>query len=58
MEVKEDSRRKGYGAYILQELKKESYKSGRIPAARCNIINKVSKATLLKAGLRVCGYGW
>ena len=57
MEVNEMHRRKGYGAYILQELKKESYKAGRKPAARCNIINKVSKATLLKAGLRVCGYG-
>ena len=56
MEVKEDHRRKGYGAYILQELKKESYKAGRVPAARCNLTNKVSKATLLKAGLRVCGY--
>lgn len=57
MEVKEGERRKGYGAYILQELKKESYKWGRKPAARCNIINKVSKATLLKCGLRVCGSG-
>jgi len=57
MEVKESERRKGYGAYILQELKKESYKAGRKPAARCNIANKVSKATLLKCGLRVCGYG-
>jgi hypothetical protein len=57
MEVDEKHRRKGYGAYILQELKKESYKSGRKPGARCNVLNKVSKATLLKAGLRVCGYG-
>lgn len=57
MEVDEKHRRKGYGSYILQELKKESYKSGRKPCARCNVINKVSKATLLKAGLRVCGNG-
>ena len=56
MEVKEDCRRKGYGSYILQEIKKESYKAGRQPAARCNVNNKVSKLTLLKAGLRVCGY--
>ena len=56
MEVKEDCRRKGYGSYILQEIKKESYKAGRQPAARCNANNKVSKATLLKAGLRICGY--
>lgn len=56
MEVKEDCRRKGYGSYILQEIKKASYKAGRQTAARCNVDNKVSKMTLLKAGLRVCGY--
>ncbi|MCW3117792.1 MAG: family N-acetyltransferase [Chitinophagaceae bacterium] len=56
MEVKEDCRNKGFGSFILQELKIESYRAGRKPAARCNITNKASKATLLKAGLKVCGY--
>ena len=56
MEVKEGHRGKGMGSYILQEIKKECYLAGRIPAARCNIKNAASKATLLKAGFKVCGY--
>jgi GNAT superfamily N-acetyltransferase len=55
MEVKEDFRRRGIGTYVVQELKKEAYLKGRAPAARCNVENKASKATLLKAGLKVCG---
>jgi len=55
MEVKEEHRGKGYGSFVVQELKKEAYLKGRVPAARCNINNKPSKATLLKAGLKVCG---
>jgi len=53
--VKENFRQKGFGSLIVQELKKEAYRIGRVPAARCNIKNKISKATLLKAGFRVCG---
>jgi GNAT superfamily N-acetyltransferase len=55
MEVKEPFRRTGLGSLIIQELKKEVYLMERVPAARCNINNKASKATLLKAGFRVCG---
>ncbi|RYU96045.1 GNAT family N-acetyltransferase [Emticicia agri] len=55
MEVAEGHRNKGLGAYLIQELKKVCYLAGRIPAARCNINNKASKATLLKGGLRVSG---
>ncbi len=56
MEVKEPFRQKGLGHLIVQELKKEAYLMGRVPAARCNIENQASKATLIKAGLRVCGF--
>lgn len=56
MEVKESFRRKGLGSFILQELKQACYLAGRVPAARCNIQNKASRAALLKAGLRVCGF--
>lgn len=56
VEVNENSRQKGYGSLIIQELKKEIYAMGRVPAARCNIKNDASKATLLKAGFRVCGF--
>ncbi len=56
IDVKEACRRKGFGSYILQEVKKQCYLAGRVPAARCNIKNKASRATLLKAGLKVCGF--
>ena len=56
MEVKEDCRRMGLGSFLIQELKKECYLSGRVPAARCNIQNNASKATLLKAGMVVSGF--
>ena len=56
MDVKEEHRRKGYGSYLLQEVKKQCYLAGRIPAARCNVTNPASKATLLKAGLQVVGH--
>lgn len=55
-EVKENFRKQGYGALIMQELKKEAYTLNRVPAARCNVHNQASKALLLKAGMRVCGY--
>jgi len=55
-EVKESHRQKGFGTLITQELKKEAYLLDRVPAARCNINNKASKATLLKAGMKVCGH--
>jgi RimJ/RimL family protein N-acetyltransferase len=55
-EVKENFRQKGFGSLIVQGLKKEIYFMGRVPAARCNIRNRASKANLLKAGFRVCGF--
>lgn len=55
MEVAGQHRRKGIGAFLLQELKKECYLAARIPAARCGIDNPASKACLLKAGLQVAG---
>ena len=56
MEVKEDCRNQGYGSFILQEIKKLCYKAGRVPAARCNLSNKASQASLKKAGMKVCGF--
>lgn len=55
-DVREQHRRKGIGAFMVQELKKEAYRIGRVPAARCNIQNHASKLTLLKAGFRICGW--
>jgi GNAT superfamily N-acetyltransferase len=56
MEVKEDYRRKGFGSFLLQEIKKQCYLSGRVPAARCNTENTASRATLVKAGFKIAGY--
>ena len=56
MEVREDHRLQGLGSFALQEVKKECYLAGRVPAARCNIKNPGSRATLIRAGMRVCGF--
>lgn len=56
MEVRQDQRRKGYGSFLIQEVKKACYEAGRVPAARCDISNKASKATLLRGGLKIAGY--
>jgi GNAT superfamily N-acetyltransferase len=54
MEVAEPFRRRGYGSYLVQELKRTCYEMGRIPAARCPAANEASRATLQKAGLLPC----
>ena len=56
MDVKEEYRKRGYGSYLLQEVKKQCYLAGRVPAARCNVANPASRATLLKAGLKIAGH--
>jgi GNAT superfamily N-acetyltransferase len=50
MEVAEPFRRRGYGTYIVQEVKRLAYELGAIPAARCNPDNAASRRTLQKAG--------
>jgi GNAT superfamily N-acetyltransferase len=54
MEVDEPCRRRGYGSYLIQELKRACYEMGRVPAARCDVKNAASRATLQKAGLLPC----
>jgi GNAT superfamily N-acetyltransferase len=51
MEVNEEYRRRGLGAYLVQELKRVAYEMGGIPAARCAPNNVASRKTLQKAGL-------
>jgi GNAT superfamily N-acetyltransferase len=55
MEVREDCRKKGFGSFLIQELKKQCYLTGRIPAARTGMDNIASRATLTKAGLKIVG---
>ena len=54
MEVDEPHRRRGYGSYLIQELKRVAYETGKVPAARCSVANAASRATLQKAGLFPC----
>lgn len=50
METKEPFRRRGLGAFIVQELKRAAYEGGHIPAARTGRDNEASRRTLAKAG--------
>ena len=54
MEVDSGFRQRGYGSYLLQELKRVCYGMGRIPAARCDPSNLASRRTLERAGFRAC----
>ena len=50
MEVNDRFRRRGLGSYLVQELKRECYRFGAVPAARCNPTNIGSRRTLQRAG--------
>jgi RimJ/RimL family protein N-acetyltransferase len=54
MGVNESHRRRGFGSYMVQELKRIAYEIGKIPAARCNVANEASRKTLQKAGMLPC----
>lgn len=56
MEVAAPYRRRGYGSYLAQELKRLCYEMGCIPAARCNKENVASRPTLLRAGMLPCAH--
>jgi predicted GNAT family acetyltransferase len=55
MAVHEAYRRRGFGSYLVQELKRVAYEQGKRPAARCNPDNTASRNTMQKAGLLPCG---
>ena len=56
MDVEESFRRRGLGAFIVQELKRLCYEAGHVPAARCNPANVASRRTLQRAGFVPCGH--
>lgn len=56
MEVNEGFRGNGYGSFIVQALKSEAYRMGRVPSARCNVQNRISQNTLQRAGFAITGY--
>jgi GNAT superfamily N-acetyltransferase len=50
MDVREEFRRRGLGAFIVQELKRVCYEGGLKPGARCRPTNVPSQRTLQRAG--------
>jgi GNAT superfamily N-acetyltransferase len=50
MEVTASHRQRGFGSYLVQELKRVAYDFGAVPCARCNPANVASRKTLQKAG--------
>lgn len=55
MEVAGPFRKRGYGGYLVQELRRVCREAGRVPAARCNVANDASRACLVKGGFAECG---
>jgi GNAT superfamily N-acetyltransferase len=55
MSIAEPFRRRGFGAYLVQELRREAHALGAIPAARSNRDNLPSHRTLQKAGFTKIG---
>jgi RimJ/RimL family protein N-acetyltransferase len=51
MDTAEPFRRRGFGSYLVQVLKRRAYELGSIPCARCDPANVASRKTLQKAGL-------
>lgn len=56
MAVGDAGRRKGFGAYIVQELCRVVREAGKIPAARCDPEVIGSRRALERGGLVVCGH--
>ncbi|MEK7729396.1 MAG: GNAT family N-acetyltransferase, partial [candidate division KSB1 bacterium] len=54
MEVARPFHRRGYGSFLVQELKRVCYEAGKKPAARCNAANVASRGALEKAGMLMC----
>jgi RimJ/RimL family protein N-acetyltransferase len=54
MEVAGAYQRRGFGSYLVQELKRICREMGNIPAARCNEGNVGSRRTLERSGMLPC----
>jgi GNAT superfamily N-acetyltransferase len=56
MDVATPFRRRGYGSFLVQELKRRCYEAGHVPGARCDPDNTASWRTLQRAGFVPCGH--
>ncbi len=55
MVVVESARGRGFGSFLVQELRRVARARGHVPAARCGPSNEASRRTLLRAGMVECG---
>lgn len=55
MEVEEAWRQRGIGAWFVQEVRRAALAAGKVPAARCDVTNLLSRRTLERGGLVCCG---
>ena len=55
MEVAEKRRQRGFGSYLVQELRRVCREAGYVPAARCDVGNVASQRTLERGGMALCG---
>ncbi|HEY4246983.1 MAG TPA: GNAT family N-acetyltransferase [Lacunisphaera sp.] len=56
MEVDARFRQRGFGSYLVQELKRLCHESGSVPCARCSPTNLASRKTLAKTGFVACAH--
>ena len=54
MEVAPTQRERGFGSWLVQEVKRACRDMGRVPAARCDQSNVASRRTLERAGMFPC----
>jgi GNAT superfamily N-acetyltransferase len=55
LEVAEPFRGRGFGSYLVQELRRLAQSAGHVPAARCNVTNQASSGALQRGGMRASG---
>jgi GNAT superfamily N-acetyltransferase len=55
MEVSPSEQRKGYGSFLVQELRRLARSAGHVPAARCHRDNIGSQRALQRGGMLPCG---
>lgn len=53
--VSGESRGRGVGSWLVQELRRVVREEGLVPSARCDRHNEASRRTLERGGLRECG---
>ncbi len=54
MEVEEQHRERGFGSYLIQQLRQECRSAGYLPAARTGHDNIASRRTLQRGGMDLC----